>query len=214
MRAGVGQPSRHTLGFGCVFADLDLDGMLDLVVANGHIDEPVREMRGTVGYAQSPHLFVNRGGGRFEDVAAAAGAAFAAPKVARGLAVGDFDRDGDLDVLLTINNGPVQLFRNDQIAGHRSIRFALTGTASNRDAIGATVRIESQGAVQSRVVKSGSSYLSQSELPVTFGLGRRDRIDRVLLKWPNGRAEEFRNLAAGSTYDCVEGKGITKRTGF
>jgi len=210
MKAGVGQPSRQTLGFGCVFADVDLDGALDLIVANGHIDEPVREMRGTVGYAQPPQLFLNRGDGTFEDVAARAGAAFASAKVGRGLAYGDFDRDGDLDILLTANDGPAQLFRNDSTAGRRSIRFRLRGTKSNRDAIGAAVRIEAGGTAQTRVVKSGSSYLSQSELPVTFGLGGRDLVDRVVVTWPSGRTEEYRNVRAGSAYDCVEAHGLTR----
>ena len=101
------------------------------------------------------------------------------------------------------------LFRNDQRAGNRFVRFHLRGTTSNRDAIGATVRIFHGGTSQSRLVKSGSSYLSQSELPVTFGVGTRDRIDRVVVSWPNGRSEEFRNVATGKAYDCVEGKGFS-----
>ncbi len=209
IRAGVGRPSRQTLGFGCVFADMDLDGRLDLVVANGHIDEPLREMRDTVGYAQPPQLFLNQGG-RFEDAAAAAGAAFVRPKIARGLACGDFDRDGDVDILLTANNGPAQLFRADHPAGSRSIRFTLKGTRSNRDAIGATVRIEHDGTIQTRIVKSGSSYLSQSELPVTFGLGRREVVDRVLVIWPSGRTEDYKSVRSGSAYECVEERGITR----
>ena len=116
--------------------------------------------------------------------------------------------DGDVDLLMTTNNGPAVLFRNDQETGNRSLRFRLTGTTSNRDAIGATVRIFHDGTSQSRMVRSGSSYLSQSELPVTFGVGKRDRVDRVVLTWPNGRTEEFKNVAAGKAYDCVEGKGI------
>ena len=109
---------------------------------------------------------------------------------------------------MTTNNGPAVLFRNDQTAGNRSLRFRLTGTKSNRDAIGATVRIFHGGTSQSRMVKSGSSYLSQSELPVTFGVGRRDRVDRVVVAWPSGRTEEFKNVATGKAYDCVEGKGM------
>ena len=100
--------------------------------------------------------------------------------------VGDFDRDGDLDLLLTTNNGPAYLYRNDQLAGNSSIRFHLVGTKSNRDAIGANVRVYFNGQVQSRVVRSGSSYLSQSELPVTFGVGKQDVIDRVVVEWPSG----------------------------
>ena len=205
--AGVGAPSRDTLGFGCAFVDLNLDGALDLVVANGHIDQTVRRIHGRVGYAQPPHLFVNQGDGVFRD-AAASSPAFAAPKVGRGLAVGDFDRDGDLDLLMTTNNGPAYLFRNDQAGGNRSIRFRLVGTRSNRDAIGATVRIFHDGASQSRVVKSGSSYLSQSELPVTFGIGRRDRVERVVIAWPSGRTDEFANVATGRAYECVEGQAL------
>jgi enediyne biosynthesis protein E4 len=208
--AGVGFPSRDRLGFGCLFADVDLDGRLDLIVANGHIDDTVRNIRGNVGHAQSPQLFLNQGNGKFADVAAAAGAGFAEPRVGRGLAVGDFDGDGDADLLMTVNNGAVALFRNDQTAGNRSLRLRLVGTQSNRDAIGASVRVYHDGLSQSRVVKSGSSYLSQSELPVTFGVGRRDRVDRVVIAWPNGRSEEFKNVAAGRTYECVEGKGIVR----
>ena len=168
----------------------------------------MRNIRGNVGYAQPPQLFLNQGNGTFRDVAAAAGAGFAQPRVGRGLAYGDFDRDGDVDLLMTTNNGPAVLFRNDQLAGNRSLRFRLVGTKSNRDAIGATVRIFHGGTSQSRLVKSGSSYLSQSELPVTFGVGRRDRVDRVVVDWPSGRTEEFKNVASGKAYRCVEGKGI------
>ena len=213
-QAGVGAVSKNSLGFGCAFLDADLDGAPDLVVANGHIDETVRNIRGNVGYAQPPHLFLNDGRGNFRDVASQAGAEFARPKVGRGLAYGDFDRDGDLDILMTTNKGPAFLFRNDQLSGNHSIRFRLTGTKSNRDAIGATVRIFHGGSSQSRLVKSGSSYLSQSELPVTFGLGKRDRIDRVVLQWPSGRTEEYKNLAAGRAYECVEAGKITPLAGF
>jgi hypothetical protein len=213
-RAGIGAASRNSLGFGCLFADIDLDGNLDLVIANGHIDETVRTIRGNIGYAQPPHLFLNQGNGTFLDAASSAGADFAQPKVGRGLACADFDRDGDVDILMTTNNGPAYLYRNDQLAGRRSIRFHLVGTISNRDAIGATVRIFHGGTSQSRVVKSGSSYLSQSELAVTFGVGTRDRIDRAVVSWPNGRTDEFGRLATGKGYDCVEGKAIAPRDGF
>jgi hypothetical protein len=217
-QAGVGLPSKTTLGFGCMFLDADLDGALDLAAANGHIDDTVRSIRGNVGYAQPPQLFlnnfVNQGKRTFRDVSSEIGDAFHQPKVGRGLACGDFDRDGDLDLLLTTNNGPAYLYRNDQLAGNRSIRFRLVGKQSNRDAIGAAVRIYHEGTAQSRLVKSGSSYLSQSELPVTFGLGKRDKIDRVVIQWPNGRTEEYKNLAAGKAYECVESEGITAATGF
>ena len=206
--AGVGMASRNRLGFGCLFVDLDLDGAVDLVIANGHIDEAVRTMRTGAGHAQPPLLFQNLGNGKFQDVAAAAGEDFARPRVGRGLAYGDFDRDGDLDLLLTTNNGPAVLFRNDQASGNRSVRFTLVGTKSNRDGIGARVRVFLGGTSQSRMVKTGSSYLSQSELPVTFGVRKRDAVDRVVIDWPSGRTEEFKNVQAGRAYTCVEGKGI------
>jgi hypothetical protein len=213
-QAGVGLASKNSLGFGCAFLDANLDGWLDLGVANGHIDETVRNIRGNVGYAQPPLLFLNNGNGKFRDVAAELGGGFDQPKVGRGLAFADFDRDGDLDLLLTTNNGPAYLYRNDQLTGNHSIRFRLVGTKSNRDAIGATVRIVSGGLNQSRTVKTGSSYLSQSELPLTFGLEKRDRVERVVIAWPSGRTEEFTNLAAGRCYECIEGKGISPQDGY
>jgi hypothetical protein len=212
-QSGVGLPSKNTLGFGCVFLDADLDGSLDLAVVNGHIDDTVRNVRG-VGYAQPPQLFLNNGKGAFHDVAADIGGGFSQPKVGRGLAYGDFDRDGDLDLLMTTNHGPAYLYRNDQLAGNRSIRFRLVGTKSNRDAIGASLKIFHAGSIQSRLVKGGSSYLSQSELPVTFGVGRRDKIDRVAIQWPSGRTEEYKDLTTGRGYECTEGKGITRLDGF
>lgn len=212
--AGVGIPSKNTLGFGCVFADANLDGAEDLIVANGHIDETVRNIRGNVGYAQPPQLFLNNSRGDFRDVADEVGGGFSRPKVGRGLCFGDFDRDGDLDFLITTNNGPAYLYRNDLSAANRSVRFRLVGTKSNRDAIGARVRAFTGGLSESRYVKSGSSYLSQSELPVTFGLGLRDKLDRVVIDWPSGRAEEFQNLAVGKLYECTEGKGISALSGF
>lgn len=213
-QTGVGLPSKTTLGFGCMFLDANLDGWLDLVAANGHIDDTVRNIRRDVSYSQPPQFFLNTGEGKFRDISSELGDSFRRPKVGRGLAYGDFDRDGDLDILMTTNNGPAYLYRNDQLDGNRSIRFHLGGTQSNKDAIGALVRIHSEGNTQSRWVKSGSSYLSQSELPVTFGLGKRDKIDRVEIQWPNGRVEDYKNLVAGRVYQCLEGKGIKPQDGF
>jgi enediyne biosynthesis protein E4 len=206
-QSGVGQASRATLGFGCVFADLNLDGALDLIVVNGHIDETVRNIRGA-GYAQPPHLFLNDGSGRFRDVANEAGPGFASPKVGRGLAYADFDRDGDLDLLVTTNNGPAFLYRNDQQHGNQSVRILLVGTKSNRDAIGARVRLTANGVTQVRMVKSGSSYLSQSEFALTFGLGKQDEADRVVIDWPSGHTEEYKKFVAGKGYRCIEGQRI------
>ena len=208
--AGVGAPSRNTLGFGCVFFDANLDGLLDIAVANGHIDETVRNIRGNVGYAQPPQLFLNLGGGKFREAGTELGGGFDSPKVGRGLAVGDFDRDGNLDLLMTTNHGPAFLYRNEQTGGNRSIRIRLVGTSSNRDGIGALVRLYNRGETQSRLVHSGSSYLSQSELPITFGVGKADQVERITIHWPNGRTEEFKNLPTGKSYQAIESKGLTE----
>ncbi len=209
LAAGVGGPSKTTLGFGCGFADLDLDGRLDLVIANGHIDDTVRNIRGNVGYAQPPHLFLNVGNGKFQDVVDTNGGDFAAPRVGRGLAFADFDRDGDVDLLLTTNNGPAYLFRNELHSGSRALRLHLTGTKSNRDAIGAVVRIYHGGDTQMRTVRGGSSYLSQSELPLTFGVGKSDRVDRLAVEWPSGTTQEFKNVSTAKTYELHENEALT-----
>jgi hypothetical protein len=211
MASGVGPPSRDSLGFGCSFLDINLDGRLDLLAVDGHIDETVRQIHGNTGYAQSPHLFLNRGGGHFQDVAAQAGGAFDAPKVARGLAYGDFDRDGDLDLLITTNHGPAYLYRNDMAPGGHGLRLRLIGVKSNRDAIGAVVKLTTADGTQSRTVKTGSSYLSQSELTLTFGLGPRDSATRIVVEWPSGAVQEFTKVAAGG-YECTEGGQLRAKT--
>ena len=210
MASGVGPASKNSLGFGCLFFDADLDGNLDLFAANGHIDETARSIRGQTGYAQAPHLFLNNGDGRFRDVARQAGEGFGTPKVGRGAACGDFDNDGDVDLLVTTNQGPAYLYRNDVANGNRSLRLHLRGVKSNRDAIGAVARLTTAEGTQSRMVKSGSSYLSQSELALTFGMGRRERAQRLVIEWPSGRVDEHGPLAAGD-YDCVEGSKPASR---
>jgi hypothetical protein len=204
MKAGIGAASRSRLGFGCAFVDIDLDGHLDLLAVNGHIDESVRNIAGNHGYAQPPHLFLNDGRGGFRDVAVAAGGGYVTPKVGRGLAYGDFNRDGTPDILLTTNQGPAYLYRNEVTGGNRSIRFHLRGTKSNRDAIGAVVRVTTSDGAQTRMVHTGSSYLSQSELALTFGIGRVDRATRVVIEWPSGATQEFKDVRPGG-YNCTEG---------
>jgi hypothetical protein len=205
MKSGIGQESRKRLGFGCAFADFNLDGWLDLAAVNGHIDDTVRNIAGNHGYAQAPHLFLNAGHGMFHDVAAQVGGGFATPKVGRGLATGDFDRDGDVDLLVTTNQDPAYLYRNDVAPANKSLRLKLQGVKSNRDAIGAVVRVFTPEGAQMRMVKTGSSYLSQSELAVTFGLGRRTQADRVVVEWPSGQTQEFRGVKAGG-WKCIEGR--------
>ncbi|HXE79434.1 MAG TPA: CRTAC1 family protein [Vicinamibacterales bacterium] len=204
----IGRATRNTLGFGCFFFDVDLDGRQDILVVNGHIDETFSSLHARVEYAEPPHLFLNGGDGRLRDVAQKIGGTFARPKVGRGAAFGDYDGDGDPDVLITTNAGPAYLYRNDVSGGNQVVRLDLRGTKSNRDAIGATVRIFAGDLRASRMVKTGSSYLSQSELPLSFGLGRRNKVDRVVIEWPSGAKEELKGLAAGRVYEIVEGRGI------
>ncbi|MCC6539284.1 MAG: CRTAC1 family protein [Bryobacterales bacterium] len=203
---GVGGPSRDRLGFSCLFGDFNLDGHPDLVVLNGHIDDTVRRIGRGVSHAQVPHLFLNDGAGRFRDVAPEAGEGFRAPKIGRGMALGDFDRDGDLDLLVTTNGGPAYLYRNDTAHGNRSIRFRLRGVKSNRDAIGATVVLFDEAGSQTQTVKSASGYLSSSEQALTFGVGRARAVARVVARWPSGRIDEAKNLEAGRTYAWTEGE--------
>jgi hypothetical protein len=207
-RTDVGRASRLTLGFGCFFFDVDLDAHLDLLVVNGHIDDRLGPSQGRVNYAESPHLFHNRGG-KLVDVAGEVGAAFAAPKVGRGAAFGDIDLDGDLDVLITTNGGPAHLYRNDLSAAHRSVRVALAGVRSNRDGIGARLRARVGSIWLTRLVRTGSSYLSQSELPVTFGLADRPAIDELIVEWPSGSRDRIERLEAGRFYTVTEGRGVT-----
>src|SRR6202049_328861 len=187
----VGRATLVTLGFGCFFFDYDNDGWPDIFVADGHIEDQIERVQKRVSYAEPPHLFRNLGGGKFTEVTAQMGAALAAPKVARGAAYGDIDNDGFPDVLLTTNAGPAYLFHNEG-GTNRSLRVKLAGTKSNRDGIGAVVRVTSGNDKQWKILRSGSSYLSQSELVLTFGLGTNAKADTVEIQWPSGqvRSEE------------------------
>ena len=210
-RSEIGRASLLTLGFGCFFFDYDLDGWPDVFVANGHIDPDIQRVQANVKYAMPPHLFRNMGKGKFEEVTKSMGAAFAAPRVARGAAYADIYNDGRLDVLMATNGGPAVLFRNEatDAAVNHSLRVKLVGTRSNRDGIGATVRVTAAGGTQTQMVRSGSSYLSASELVLTFGLGQPDKAERIDILWPSGQHDQLTNVAAGVTIVVTEGKGIT-----
>ncbi|HEV7218632.1 MAG TPA: CRTAC1 family protein [Terriglobales bacterium] len=202
----VGRASLITLGFGCFFFDYDNDGWPDIFVADGHIESDVERVQKRVMYAEPPHLFRNLGGGKFQEVTASLGRVFADPKVARGAAYADIDNDGALDVLLTTNGGRAYLFHNEGTTGH-SLRIKLQGVQSNRDGIGAIVRLTSGGDKQWKMMRSGSSYLSQSELVLTFGLGSATRADALEVEWPSGRVEKLTGINAGQTVTIEEGKG-------
>jgi len=211
--AEIGRVSRQTLGFGCFFFDADLDGLLDLLVVNGHIDDSISRTQARVSYAEPPHIFHNRGG-KFVDVTAAVGSGFAEPKVGRGAAFGDLDLDGDLDIVLTTNGGPPRFYRTELSSPNRSVRVALRGTKSNRDGIGAVVRVRTGTTWMTRFVRTGSSYLSQSELPLTFGLGTREAVDEATVEWPSGLKQSLGALRAGRSYLVTEGKEAAADRGF
>jgi hypothetical protein len=203
----VGRASLITLGFGCFFFDYDNDGWPDIFVADGHIESDVERVQKRVTYAEPPHLFRNLGGGKFQEVTASLGEVFASPKVARGAAYADIDNDGALDLLVTTNGGRAYLFHNEGTTGH-SLRIKLQGVQSNRDGIGAVVRVTSGNGAQSKMLRSGSSYLSQSELVLTFGLGSSTKADAMEVQWPSGHTDKLTNVNAGQTATIQEGKGL------
>jgi enediyne biosynthesis protein E4 len=203
----VGRSTLVTLGFGCFFFDYDNDGWPDIFVADGHIEDQIERVQKRVSYAEPPHLFRNVGGGKFTEVTAQMGKSFAAPKVARSAAYGDINNDGFPDILLTTNSGPAYLFHNEGGINH-SLRIKLVGTKSNRDGIGAVVRVISGGDKQWKMLRSGSSYLSQSELVLTFGLAAQTKADAIEIQWPSGQVDKLSNINAGQTVTVQEAKGI------
>lgn len=212
-RAGasrVGYDSMLSLTFGLFLFDVDRDGFLDLFVANGHVYPDRTGDRDDITYRQHPQLFVNRGDGTFRELSHVPGGLLDSAYVARGAAYGDYDRDGDQDVILTENDGPVHLWRNDSSGGH-FLRIRLTGRSSNRDALGAEVTALAGGERMRRRVQTGSSYLSQSETVVTFGLGGADRVDSLIVDWPSGRTDRFAGLAADRQIHLVEGSDRVTR---
>ncbi len=211
-RSEIGRDSLLTLGFGCFFFDYDLDGWPDILIANGHIDADIQRVQPNVKYAMPPHLFRNVGKGSFVEVTRQMGPAFASARVGRGAAYADFNNDGRLDLLLSTNGGPAYLFENEVTPGspaNKSLRIKLFGTKSNRDGIGAVVKMMSGGESQTQMLRSGSSYLSASELVLTFGLGQHDQAESVEIHWPSGQIDRLTNIAAGQTVRVTEGKGVT-----
>jgi hypothetical protein len=207
-RSTVGRASLLSLTFGVFFFDYDLDGRPDIFAANGHIEEEIGRVQPKVSYKEPPLLFHNLGNGRFEDVSSKAGADFTRANVARGAAYADYDRDGDLDLLITTNHGPARLLRNDGGNRHHWISIRTRGVKSNRDGIGAVVRVESASGKQWNMVRSGSSYLSQSDLALTFGLGTDAAVRAIDVEWPSGAKDHIVNVAVDQFVTIEEGKGI------
>jgi enediyne biosynthesis protein E4 len=201
-QSGVAAPTYLPLTFGLQFADLDLDGWQDLVTVNGHIEPIVQEVEAEVSYRQPLVLLGNDRRGRFVDWSAGSGAAVLEPIVGRGLAVGDIDADGDLDMVISENNGPLRLLRNDTpLAGRRFLRVTLEGSKPNTDAIGASLELEAGGITQRRVVRTGSSYMSQSELTQTFGVPEGEA--RLRIVWPDG-AEQIVEAPAMNSHLVID----------
>ncbi|PWT93785.1 MAG: CRTAC1 family protein [Blastocatellia bacterium] len=213
--SGIGKLSAQSLTFATFFFDYDLDGLLDIFAANGHVSDDIAVVQPNVKYAQPPHVFHNKGKKKFEEVTSKLGKAMQRAIVGRGAAYGDFDNDGDLDLLITSNNGPARLLRNDNGNQNDLLRVKLVGSKANRDAIGASVTMRSsKGAKLVEMVRTGSSYASQSELPLTFGLGKPEEGLTVSLEvsWPGGQKETFQNLKPNQSITIQEGKGVTAST--
>jgi hypothetical protein len=213
LRAGLGV-NRKYLGFGVDFFDFDNDGWSDILLVNGHVYSQIAKRKLHLKYREPRVLYRNLGNGRFEDVSAQAGPAILAENLGRGCAFGDFDNDGDVDVLVNNLDGAPTLLRNDGGNGNGAILVKCVGTKSNRSAIGARVRVAASGTSQIREVMSGSSYYSQSDLRLHFGLGRAAAADAVEVAWPSGGKESFRDLPKDHLYVIQEGKGIVERRPF
>jgi len=200
---GVGPASRLLLKFGVFFFDYDLDGRMDLLTANGHLEDEINKIQESQHYAQPAQLFWNCGfdhAACYRVVAAArCGGDLFKPIVGRGSAFADIDADGDLDVVLTQINGPPLLLRNDQQLGHHWLRLKLVGTRSNRDAIGAWITVRRGNQTLSRQIMPTRSYLSQSELPVTIGLGTAGRFEELAIVWPNGERQQVSQVRVDGT---------------
>ncbi len=204
----VGRETLLTLTFGAFFFDYDLDGRLDIFLANGHLDEEINNVQPKVAYAQPAQLFRNLGRGRFFLANPEVGEALSQPLVARGAAYVDYDRDGDLDVALATNDGPAYLLRNDGGNANSHLRVRLVGRASNRDGLGAMITLRSASGVQRRTVRTGSSYLSQSETVASFGVGSDLMIDTLEIEWPSGKKQLFSDIESNRTLRVDEDAGI------
>ena len=207
--AGIGLNTRM-LGWGCGFADFDNDGWIDLFVSNGHIYPEIKKLALDIKYAEPKFLYRNLRNGHFQDVTAQTGGPLLAPISARGCAFGDFDNDGDVDVVVNAVNGLPQLLRNDSGVANHWIKVRTRGVRSNRSGIGARIKCVTGNHTQIDEVRSGGSYASQSDLRVHFGLGDAVKVDRLEIHWPSGQVDVLKDVSAGQVVEVEEGKGQVK----
>ena len=212
-RSSVGKESLFSLTFGCFFFDYDLDGWLDMFAANGHVIDEIAQYNIRLAYRQRPHLLRNLGQKRFVEAITPVGPDLARAVVGRGAAYADIDNDGDLDLLVVENGGQARLYRNDGGNANHALRVKLVGTRSNRDGIGARVELVAgaDGINPWAIVKTGSSYASQSELPLTFGLGSAARVAGVKVRWPGGLVDTVGGIDAEQLVTTKEGAGIVDK---
>ena len=209
-KSGIGKMSAQSLTFAVFFFDYDLDGLLDVFAANGHVSDDISVVQPNVKYAQPPHLFRNKGNKKFEEMTGKLGRAVQRAIVGRGAAYGDFDNDGDLDLLITSNNGPARLLRNENANQNDLLRVKTVGSRANRDGIGAKVTLKTAKGKLFNMVKTGSSYCSQSELPLVFGLGSPEegRTMSLEIVWPGGQKDIIGDIKANQSITVQEGKGV------
>lgn len=205
----IGRASLLSLTFGTFFFDYDLDGYPDIFAANGHLEPDIHKFQPNLQYAQSPLLFHNVSG-RFENATGSVGPDFSRPIVGRGAAYADYDHDGDLDIVINTNNGPAVLLRNDGGNKNNWLSVRLIGTKSNRSGLDAVVRVESASGKQQQIVHSGSSYCSQSDLNLTFGLRQDRAVSKLTVEWPSGKVQQLGNVSANRLVTVNESSGIVQ----
>jgi hypothetical protein len=211
--AGMGLNTRW-LGWGCGFVDVDNDGWADIFLVNGHVYPEVEKLTTEAGYAQPKVLYRNLQNGSFADVSQKAGAAVMSPNPSRGAAFGDYDNDGDVDILINSVNGPPELLRADSLNQNNWIKIKTVGVKSNRDGIGARIKCVTENGSQIDEVRSGGSYYSQNDLRIHFGLGKNQRVESLEISWPGGKVDTFRNLPANQLVVVKEGQGIVQTVTF
>ena len=217
--AGLGAHTQY-LGWGCGFLDFDNDGWADILISNGHVYPEVEQLKTEAGYAQRKLLYRNLRNGRFEDVSQAAGPGISTSSAARGCAFGDFDNDGDIDIVVNTVNGFPQLLRSDSSSGNNWIKVKVEGTKSNRTGIGArltcvtTMPGEAKPHRQIDEVRSGGSYFSQNDLRVHFGIGKAEKVDTLEVRWPSGTVDAAKDVAANQLLFVKEGAGIVRTLKF